>query len=169
MKRKPLASFSFTIPLSKKMKESKSITPQTINLRPSSWLLTSPFLPQSLDLRMKVSSWSRKCANQGLFQPWADNPSLLFFDLVQGAPSFFSITSLTLPRSRGAVDIDDDGVDNGGGVADDSHDDDDLVQGAEEHKLEEQPSTISQGRDVTSSGWLFSLFLIQVCMGTSLV
>ena len=76
---------------------------------------------------------------------------------------------MTLPRSRGAVDIDDDGVDNGGGVADDSHDDDDLVQGAEEHKLEEQPSTISQGRDVTSSGWLFSLFLIQVCMGTSLV
>ena len=81
---------------------------------------------------------------------------------MQGAPSFFSITSLTLPRSRGAVDIDDDG-----GVADDSHDDDDLVQGAEEHKLEEQPSTISQGRDVTSSGWLFSLFLIQVCMGTN--
>ena len=88
---------------------------------------------------------------------------------MQGAPSFFSITSLTLPRSRGAVDIDDDGVDDDGGVADDSHDDDDLVQGAEEHKLEEQPSTISQGRDVTSSGWLFSLFLIQVCMGTSLV
>ena len=87
---------------------------------------------------------------------------------MQGAPSFFSITSLTLPRSRGAVDIDDDGVDDDGGVADDSHDDDDdLVQGAEEHKLEEQPSTISQGRDVTSSGWLFSLFLIQVCMGTN--
>ena len=86
---------------------------------------------------------------------------------MQGTPSFFSITPLTLPGSRG-VDIDDDGVDDDCGVADDSHDDDDdLVQGAEEHKLEEKPSTISQGRDVTSSGWLFSLFLIQVCMGTS--
>ena len=57
---------------------------------------------------------------------------------MQVAPSFFSITSLSLPRSRGAVDIDDDGVDEDGGVADDSHDDDDdLGQGAEEHKLEE--------------------------------
>ena len=35
---------------------------------------------------------------------------------------------MTLPTSRGAVDVDDDGVDDDGAAADDSHDDYDVLE-----------------------------------------